>query len=156
MFIAALFIIVWIWKQPNCSSTDKWIQMFYICVYTHTHTHTHTHIQFSSVAQSCPTLCNPMNLSTPGLPVHHQLQEFRQTHVHQVGDAIQPSDPLSSPSPPAPSPSHAHCSAMEKNKLLPFAATWIDSEGTTLSEVSQTEKDKYEVTYMWNLKITTS
>ena len=49
---------------------------------------------FSSVAQSCPTLCNPMNHSTPGLPVHHQLPEFTQTHVHQVGDAIQPSHPL--------------------------------------------------------------
>ena len=59
-------------------------------------------VQFSSVAQSCPTLCDPMNHSTPGLPVHHQLPEFTQTHVHQVGDAIQPSRPLSSPSPPAP------------------------------------------------------
>ena len=53
-------------------------------------------VQFSSVAQSCPTLCDPMNCSTPGLPVHHQLPEFTQTHVHQVGDAIQPSHPLSS------------------------------------------------------------
>ena len=61
--------------------------------------------QFSSVAQSCPTLCDPMNRSTPGLPVHHQLPEFTQTHVHRVGDAIQPSHPLSSPSPPAPNPS---------------------------------------------------
>ena len=61
--------------------------------------------QFSSVAQSCPTLCDPMNPSTPGLPVHHQLPEFTQTHVHRVGDAIQPSHPLSSPSPPAPNPS---------------------------------------------------
>ena len=59
-------------------------------------------VQFSSVAQSCPTLCDPMNCSTPGLPVHHQLPEFTQTHVHQVSDAIQPSHPLSSPSPPAP------------------------------------------------------
>ena len=57
--------------------------------------------QFSSVAQSCLTLCNPMDCSTPGLPVHHQLPEFTQTHVHWVGDAIQPSHPLSSPSPPA-------------------------------------------------------
>ena len=61
--------------------------------------------QFSSVTQSCPTLCDPMNRSTPGLPVHHQLLEFTQTHVHQVGDAIQPSHPLSSPSPPALNPS---------------------------------------------------
>ena len=58
-------------------------------------------VQFSSVIQSCPTLCNPMNHSTPGLPVHHQLPEFTQTHVHQVSDAIQPSHPLSSPSPSA-------------------------------------------------------
>ena len=62
-------------------------------------------VQFSSVAQSCPTLCNPMNCSMPGLPVHHQLPEFTQTHVHRVGDAIQPSHPLSSPSPSAPNPS---------------------------------------------------
>ena len=51
-------------------------------------------VQFNSVAQSCPTLCNPMNCSTPGLPVHHQLPEFTQTHVHRVGDAIQPDHPL--------------------------------------------------------------
>ena len=57
---------------------------------------------FSSVAQLCPTLCDPMNCSTPGLPVHHQLLEFTQTHVHRVGDSIQPSHPLSSPSPPDP------------------------------------------------------
>ena len=62
-------------------------------------------VQFSSVAQSCPTLCDPMNRSTPGLPVHHQLPEFTQTHLHRVGDAIQPSHPLSSPSPLAPNPS---------------------------------------------------
>ena len=62
-------------------------------------------VQFSSVTQSCPTLCDPMNCSTPGLPVHHQLPEFTQTHVHRVGDAIQPSHPLLSPSPPAPNPS---------------------------------------------------
>ena len=58
-------------------------------------------VQFSSVTQSCPTLCDPMDCKTPGLPVHHQLPEFTQTHVHWVGDAIQPSHPLSSPSPPA-------------------------------------------------------
>ena len=62
-------------------------------------------VQFSSVAQSCPTLCDPMNRSTPGLPVHHQLPGFTQTHIHRVSDAIQPSHPLSSPSPPAPNPS---------------------------------------------------
>ena len=58
-------------------------------------------VQFSSVAQSCLTLCDPMNCSMTGLPVHHQLLEFTQTHVHRVGDAIQPSQPLSSPSSPA-------------------------------------------------------
>ena len=57
------------------------------------------------MAQLCLTLCDPMNRSTPGLPVHHQLPEFTQTRVHRVGDAIQPSHPLSSPSPPAPNPS---------------------------------------------------
>ena len=61
--------------------------------------------QIRSVTQSCPTLCDPMNHSTPGLPVHHQLLEFTQTHVHRVSDAIQPSYPLSSPSLPAPNPS---------------------------------------------------
>ena len=59
-------------------------------------------VKFSSVTQSCPTLCDPMNLSTPGLPVHHHLPEFTQTHIHQVGDAIQPSHPLLTPSPPNP------------------------------------------------------
>ena len=58
-----------------------------------------------SVAQSCPTLCDHMNRSTPGHPVHHHLSEFTPTHVHRVGDAIQPSHPLSFPSPPAPNPS---------------------------------------------------
>ena len=62
-------------------------------------------VQCSSVPQSCLTLCDPMNLSTPGPPVHHQLPESTQTHVHRVGDAIQPSHPLSSPSPLAPNPS---------------------------------------------------
>ena len=62
-------------------------------------------IQFSSVAQLCPTLCDPMHCSTPGLPVHYQLPEFTQTHVHRVGDAIQPSHPLWSPSLPASNPS---------------------------------------------------
>ena len=60
-----------------------------------------SHIQFNTVAQSCPTLCDPMNCSTPGLPVHHQLSEFTQTHVHWVGDSIQSSHPLLSPFPPA-------------------------------------------------------
>ena len=83
-------------------------------------------VQFSSVAQSCPTLCDPMNCSTPGLPVHHRLPEFTQTHVHQVHDDIQPSHPLSSPSPPAPNPSQHQSlfqwvnSSHEVAKILEF------------------------------------
>ena len=83
-------------------------------------------VQFSSVAQSCPTLCDPMNLSTPGLPVHHQLLEFTQIHIHRVGDAIQPAHPLSSPSPPAPNPSQHQSlfqwvnSSYEVAKVLEF------------------------------------
>ena len=83
-------------------------------------------VQFSSVAQSCPTICNPMNCSTPGLPVHHHFPEFTQTHVHRVRDAIQPSHPLSSPSPPASNPSQHQSlfqwvnSSHEVAKLLEF------------------------------------
>ena len=83
-------------------------------------------VQFSSVAQSCPTLCDPMNRSTSGLPVHHQLPEFTQTHIHQVRDAIQPSHPRSSPSPPAPNPSQRQSlfqwvnSSHEVAKVLEF------------------------------------
>ena len=68
-------------------------------------TETGSSVQFSSVAQSCLTLCDPMNCNTPGLPVHHQVLEFTQTHIHRLSDAIQPSHPLVSPSPPAPNPS---------------------------------------------------
>ena len=71
-------------------------------------------VQFSSVAQSCPTHCDPMNHSTSGLPVHHQLPEFTQTHVHKVGDAIQPSHPLLSPFPPTPNPSQHHSFPMSQ------------------------------------------
>ena len=70
-------------------------------IYNSSHSN-HNCQSISSVVQSCPTLCDPMNCSMPGLPVHHQLPEFTQTHVHRVGDAIQPSPPLLSPSPPAP------------------------------------------------------
>ena len=85
-----------------------------------------TSVQFSSVAQSSPTLCDPMNRGTPGLPVHHQLLEFTQTHVHRVSDAIQPFHPLASPSPPAPNPSQHHSlfqwvnSSHEVAKVLEF------------------------------------
>ena len=67
--------------------------------------HTIIQYQFSSAAKLCLTLCDPMNHSTPGLPVHYQFPESTETHAHRVGDAIQPSLPLSSPSPPAPNPS---------------------------------------------------
>ena len=77
-------------------------------LYCNVNQETFSSVQFSSVAQSCPILCDPMNRSTPGLPVHHQRPKFTQTHVHRVGDAIQPSHPLSSPSPPAPNPSQHH------------------------------------------------
>ena len=81
------------------------IYSYFIMLLKTTFSFPSTQYQFSSVAQSCPTLCDPMNRSTPGLPVHHQLPEFTQIHVHRVSDAIQPSHPLSSPSPPAPNPS---------------------------------------------------
>ena len=86
---------------PSPSSTES-KSLFFISVSLLL---SHISLQFRSVAQSCPTRCNPMNCSTPGLPVHHQFPEFTQIHVHRVGDAIQPSHPLSSPSPPAPNPS---------------------------------------------------
>ena len=82
------------WTKISAPYSQQHLLILYLCS-----------VQFSSVAQSCLTLCDPMNRSMPGLPVHHQLLEFTQTHVHRVSDAIQPSHPLSSPSPPAPNPS---------------------------------------------------
>ena len=81
-------------------------------------------VQFRSVTQSCPTLCDPMNRSTPGLPVHHQLPEFTQTHVHQDNDAIQPSHPLSSPSPPAPNPSQHQDLSKEPDRRMRWPKYW--------------------------------
>ena len=81
-------------------------------------------VQFSSVAQACLTLCDPMNRSTPGLTVHHQLLEFTQTHVHRVGDAIQPSHPLSSPSPPAPNPSQHQVLSSESTLCMRWPKYW--------------------------------
>ena len=80
--------------------------------------------QIRSVAQSCPTLCNPMNRSTPGLPVHHQLPEFTQTHVHPVSDAIQPSHPLASPSPPAPIPPSIRVFSNESTLRMRWPKYW--------------------------------
>ena len=80
--------------------------------------------QFNSVAQSCLTLCNPMNRSTPGLPVHHQLPEFTQTHVHRVSDAIQPSHPLSSPSPLAPIPPRIRVFSNESTLRIRWPKYW--------------------------------
>ena len=97
MFIAALFTIARTWKQSRCPLADEWLRKH--------DTYTQWSIQIKSATQSCPTLRDPMNHSTPGLPVHHHLPEFTQTHIHRVSDAIQPSYPLSSPSPPALNPS---------------------------------------------------
>ena len=88
---SALFTIVRTRKQPNCPSTDEWIKKMW-------GTHPQIHVKG---AQLCLTLCDPTDCSTPGFPVHHQLVEFTQTHGHRVGNAIQPTHPLSSPSPPA-------------------------------------------------------
>ena len=81
-------------------------------------------VQFSSAAQLCPTLCDPMNCSTPGLPVHHQLPEFTQIRVHRVSDAIQPSHPLSSPSPPAPNPSQRQSLSSESTLCMRWPKYW--------------------------------
>ena len=84
-------------------------------------------VQFSSVTKPCPTLCDPMNCSMPGLPVHHQLPKFVQTHIYRVGDVIQTSHPLSSPSPPAPNPSQHQSlfqwvnSSHEVTKVISFS-----------------------------------
>ena len=84
----------------------------------------YTCIQFSSVTQSCLTLCDPINRSTPGLPVYYQLPEFTQTHVHRVGDAIQQSHPLSSPSPPAPNPSQHQVFSNESTLRMRWSKYW--------------------------------
>ena len=92
-------------KQGEESSMESWELIDQASMFYSSLLHSNIYNQIRSVAQSCPTLWDPMNHSTPGLPVHHQLLEFTQIHVHQVSDAIQPSHPLLSPSPPAPSPS---------------------------------------------------
>ena len=89
---------------------------------------------FSSVTQSCPSLCDPMNCSTPELPVHHQLPEFTQTHVHRVGDAIQPSHLLSSPSPPAPNPSQHQSFPMSQLFVWGGQSTGVSALASFLSK----------------------
>ena len=82
-------------------------------------------VQFSSVTRSCTTLCDPMYRSMPGLPVHHQLLRFTQTHVHRVGDAIQQSHPQSSPSPPAPNPTQHRVFSNESTLRMRWPKYWI-------------------------------
>ena len=97
-----------------------------------------SNFQFSSVAQSCPTLCDSMNRSTPGLPVHHQLPEFTHTHFHWVSDAIQPSHPLASPSPPALNPSQ-HQNLFQWAKLFAWGgqSTGVSALASFLPKKSQ-------------------
>ena len=95
------------------------IQFFKSCKYIQ-----RTTDQIRSVVQSCPTLCNPMNRSTPGLPVYHQLQEFTETRVHRVSDAIQPSHPVLSPSPLAPNPSQHQSFSNESTLCMRWPKYW--------------------------------
>ena len=90
----------------------------------------------SSVVQTCLTLCDPMNRSTPGLPVHHQLPEFTQTHVHRVSDAIQPSHPLLSSSPPAPNPSQHQSFSNESTLCMRTDTLYLFSSGSPSTEIS--------------------
>ena len=94
-------------------------------------------VQFSSVAQSCPTLWDPTNRRTPGLPVHHQLPEFTQTHVHRVSDANQPSHPLSSPSPPAPNPTASESFPMSQLFEWGGQSTGVSALASFLPKKSQ-------------------
>ena len=109
------YYLVWYWNNNVHNKVSEWAKVFDVLSLL---------VQFSSVAQSCPTLCDRMNRSTPGLPVHHQLPEFTQTHVHQVSDAIQSSHPLSSPSPPAPNPSQHQRLFQWVNSLHEVAKYW--------------------------------
>jgi len=93
--------------------------------------------QIRSGAQSCPTLFDPMNRSTPGLHVHHQLPEFTQIHVHRVSDAIQPSQPLSSPSPPAPNPSQRQSLFHESTLRIGGQSTGVSALASFLPKKSQ-------------------
>ena len=128
-----MIILLWLYLK-------YWIiQKVHLCLFLIPYNPIFSSVQLSSVAQSCPTLCDPMNHSTPGIPVHHQLPEFTQTHVHWVSDAIQPSHPLLSPSPPAPNPSkhqslfqwvnslHEVAQVLEfQLRLISFRRDWLD------------------------------
>ena len=106
--LAAQGILKRLLQHDSSKPSILWHSAFFMVQLSHPYMTTRktiSSVHFSSVTQSCPTLCDPMNCRTPGLPVHHQLPEFTQTHVHRVSDAIQPSHPLLSPSPPAPNPS---------------------------------------------------
>ena len=94
-------------------------------------------VKLSSVAQSCPTFCDPMNRSTPGLPVHHQPPEFTQTQVHRVSDAIQPSHPLLSPFPPAPNPSQHRVFSNESTLRMRWPKTGVSTLASFLPKKSQ-------------------
>ena len=104
------------WGNFTSSSTNSFKDnVLLVCVCS---------VQFSSAAQLCPTLYNPMNCSRAGLPVHHQLPEFNQTHVHWVGDAIQPSHPLLSPFPPAPIPPSIRVFSNESTLRMRWPKYW--------------------------------
>ena len=141
MFIAALFIIARTWKQPSCPSAVEWVRKLWY-IYTMEYS-----VQFSSVAQLYLTLCNPMNCSMPGLPVHHQLPEFTQTHVHRVSDAISSSViPFSScPQSLPASESFRNYSALKKNAFESVLMRWMKLEPIIQSEVSQKEKHQYSI-----------
>ena len=116
-----------LWRNELQTSPSKNFHQYITLRGINTHTHTHTpfsSVQFSSVAQSCPTPRDPMNCSTPGLPVHHQLLEFTQTRVHRVSDVIQPSHPRLSPSPPAPKPSQHQSLSNESTLHMRWPKYW--------------------------------
>ena len=112
---------IWIWDTDVLHNGEKQVQL-----------NTYS-VQFSSVAQSCLTLCDPVNDSTPGLPVHHQHPELTQTHVHWVGDAIQPSHPLLFPSPPAPNPSQLRVFSNESTLHMRWPKYWSFNSSISLS-----------------------
>ena len=107
-------------------------------------------VQFSSVTQSCRTLCDPINRSMPGLPVHHQLLKFTQTHAHRVGDAIQPSHPLSSPSPPAPNPSQHQDLFQWVNSLHEVARVLVSASASVLPVNAQDSSPLGWTGWIWH------